>query len=268
MTTYEMHDAGLAGRNRWPLAGTSLAAISHEGDTSAGAKPSSEAAFLAAVARGFRYIETDVRTTKDGVLLALHTVSGTQGGKLMAQRTRDEIEAHLGFPLIDLDAMMAAPFDEVHWNLEVKSKVDAQALLAWMQKNPQSVDRICVSWGPTVGVAKVVRSAGVAQLFCAATMVELVRGLFLAPLSMFTSKGARPVPRYQCAQYHRIVVSRPLIRYHHARGVGVHAWGVTTRKHMDKLVALGIDGILSTNTEALLDVGSVNSNAASSRLSA
>lgn len=254
MTTYETPDAIRTGRNRWPLARTTIAAISHEGDTSGGAKPSSEAAFLAAVARGLQFIETDVRTTKDGVLLAIHTVSGTQGGKLMSQRSPAEIEQHLGFPLLDLDAMMAAPFNEVLWNLEVKSKADAQALLAWMLKNPHNVDRICVSWGPTVGVAKVVRSAGIAQLFCSATMFELVRSLLLAPLSILLSKGARPVPHYQYAQYHRIVVTRALLRYHHARGVGVHAWGVTTRKHMDKLVALGIDGILSTNAEELRHV--------------
>jgi glycerophosphoryl diester phosphodiesterase len=47
------------------------------------------------------------------------------------------------------------------------------------------------------------------------------------------------------------VVSGPLVRYHHARGVGVHAWGVTTRQQMDKLVGLGIDGILSTNAAEL-----------------
>jgi glycerophosphoryl diester phosphodiesterase len=247
-------------RNRWPLAGTAVAAICHEGDTSGGAKPSSEAAFLAAVARGFRFIETDVRTTKDGVLLAIHTVSGTQGGKLMAQQTRAEIEQHLGFPLIDLDVMLAAPFDAVLWNLEVKSKADAQALLAWMRKNPQHVDRICVSWGPTVGVAKIVRSAGLTQLFGAATVFELLRGLLLAPLSMVLAKGARPVPRYQCAQYHRIAVSGPLVRYHHARGVGVHAWGVTTRKQMEKLVARGVDGILSTNSSELQNVANIGSN--------
>ncbi len=254
MNTYEAQERTYSTRNRWPLAGTTLAGISHEGDTSGGAKQSSEAAFLAAVQRGIRHIETDVRTTKDGVLLAIHTVSGTQGGKLMAQRTRAEIEQHLGFPLIDLDAMMAAPFDAVLWNLEVKSKADAQALLAWMADNPKNVDRICVSWGPTVGVAKVLRRAGIPNLFCAATVFELLRSLLCAPLSMVLGKGPRPVPGYQCAQYHRILLSGSLVRYHHARGVGVHAWGVTTRKQMDKLIAIGVDGILSTNNSELLAI--------------
>jgi glycerophosphoryl diester phosphodiesterase len=254
MKPYQNREPKTAGRNRWPFAATTLAGISHEGDTSGGAKPSSEAAFRAAVERGLRYIETDVRTTKTGELLAFHTVSGTQGGKPMAKRTRAEIEDHLGFALFDLNAMMAEPFEDVLWNLEVKSKADADALLAWMHNNPQQVERICVSWGPTVGVARILRDAGIPNLFCAATMFELVRGLVCTLLSVVLSKGPRPVPSYQCAQYHRIVCSGPLIRYHHARGVAVHAWGVTTGQQMDKLVALGIDGILSTNAQDLRSV--------------
>jgi glycerophosphoryl diester phosphodiesterase len=261
MKTYENSQLKIAGRNRWPLAGTTLAGISHEGDTSGEVKPSSEAAFRAAVERGFRYIETDVRTTLDGELLAIHTVSGMQGGKPMAKRTRAEIEAHLGFALLDLDTMMAAPFEDVLWNLEVKSKADAHALLAWMRKHPQSIERICVSWGPTVGVARILRGAGIPNLFCAATLFELVRGLVCASISILRSKGPRPVPSYQCAQYHRIVCSGPLVRYHHARGVAVHAWGVTTRTQMDKLVAFGIDGILSTNAVALQSVVATRSRA-------
>jgi glycerophosphoryl diester phosphodiesterase len=260
MKTYENLQLKIAGRNRWPLAGTTLAGISHEGDTSSGAKPSSEVAFRAAVERGFRYIETDVRTTKDGELLAIHTVSGTQGGKPMAKRTSAEIEAHLGFALLDLDSMMAEPFEDVLWNLEVKSKADAHALLAWMRKHPLSVERICVSWGPTVGVARILRDAGIPNLFCAATMFELVRGLLCTLLSVVRSKGPRPVPSYQCAQYHRVACSGPLVRYQHARGVAVHAWGVTTRMQMDKLVALGIDGILSTNAVELQSVVATRSS--------
>ena len=145
--------------------------ISHEGDTSGGAKPSSEAAFLAAVSRGFRHIETDIRATQDGFLLAIHTVSGTKGGRPLVNQTRAEIEKALGYSLVDLDVMMAAPFEDVLWNLEVKSKADAVALMAWMRNNPAKVDRICVSWGPTIGVAKVLRRAGVAQLFCATAVV-------------------------------------------------------------------------------------------------
>jgi glycerophosphoryl diester phosphodiesterase len=261
MSTYGSTERKVDGRNRWPLARATLIGISHEGDTSGGAKPSSEAAFRAAVERGFHHIETDVRTTVDGVLLAIHTVSGTQGGKPMAKRTRAEIEQHLGIPLMDLDAMMAAPFEHVLWNLEVKSKADAQALLAWMRERPQSVERICVSWGPTVRVARVLRRAGIPNLFGAATLYELLRGLVCGPLLMLLSKGPRPVPGYQCAQYHRIVVSGPLVRYHHARGVGVHAWGVTTRQQMDKLVGLGIDGILSTNAAELQRVVAAKNSA-------
>jgi glycerophosphoryl diester phosphodiesterase len=244
----------VGGRNRWPLAGAAMLGISHEGDTSGGAKPSSEAAFLAAVSKGFRHIETDIRATSDGFLVAIHTVSGTKGGRPLAKQTRAEIETALGFPLVDLDVMMADPFAEVLWNLEVKGKADAIALMTWMRHNPDKVDRVCVSWGPTIGVAKVLRRGGVSQLFCAATMVELARGLVLAPIVSRLAKGARPVPSFQCAQYHRICITKSLIRYHHARGVGVHAWGVTTRKQMDSLIANGIDGILSSNTADLCDV--------------
>ena len=129
-------EAVAGGRNRWPLAGVTMLGISHEGDTSGGAKPSSEAAFLAAVSRGFRHIETDIRATQDGFLLAIHTVSGTKGGRPLVNQTRAEIEKALGYSLVDLDVMMAAPFEDVLWNLEVKSKADAVALMAWMRNNP------------------------------------------------------------------------------------------------------------------------------------
>jgi hypothetical protein len=244
-------------RNRWPLAATTVVGISHEGDTSLGAKPSSEQAFHAAMQAGLRHIETDIRFSSDGFGLAIHTVSGTIGRRSIAKLTRAEIEKSLGLALVDLDVMMAAPFEEVLWNLEVKSKADAQGLLNWMQKNPEHVDRICVSWGPTVGVAKAIRRGGVSNLFCAATVFELLRGLLVAPIINTLRSGPRPVPAYQCAQYHRIFVGRTLVRYHHARGVAVHAWGVTTQAQMDKLLRQGIDGILSTNSSALHNVETV-----------
>ena len=113
-----------SGQNR-PLA------MSHRGFSLAG-QENSMAAFRAAVELGFRYLETDVRATRDGVLMAFHdpTLERTTDG-------RGELTAHTagqlaqlrisGEPIPTFEELLAA-WPDVCLNVDVKDMAAADEL--------------------------------------------------------------------------------------------------------------------------------------------
>jgi glycerophosphoryl diester phosphodiesterase len=50
------------------------------------------------------------------------------------------------------------------------------------------------------------------------------------------------------------VVDRRFVRAAHAKNLAVHVWTVDTPDQMRRLVALGVDGIMSDHPDVLLDV--------------
>ena len=227
--------------------------MSHQGDSSGGVPTCSAEAFAAARSLGFRHIETDIRASKDRHLLALHDVDDSIDGRPFYELTRDEIELHYGRPLADISALMSLPFDDISWNFEVKGEHDAAVLRELLEANPSWCRRICVSWGPTFGLARRVRRdlVGTEDLVTAASLTELIVRLLLSALTL--GRWRRPTT-YQCAQYHWRLTSKSLVRSLHGSGTAVHVWGINDKTDMERLLQLGVDAIFSGNHAAMLAV--------------
>jgi glycerophosphoryl diester phosphodiesterase len=233
-------------------------AIAHRGGA-AGGLENSMAAFSRAVDLGYRYLETDVHATADGVLLAFHDKTldrvtdrtGRVAELPYAAVRRARIGGAEPIPLLE-DLLGAWP--DVRVNIDVK---DARAVgpLAQVLRRTRAMTRVCVAAFSDRRVALARRAVG-PELATALgpRAVAALRAVALGRLP------ARFVPRYGvCVQVPEVagplvVVSRRFVETAHAHGFAVHVWTVDDASTMQTLLDLGVDGLMTDELETLRDV--------------
>ena len=215
-------------------------------------------AFDHAVALGYRYLETDVHTTSDGVLLAFHDssldrVTGTPG-EIARLRAADVAAALIGgeHPVPTMASLLEA-FPDCGFNIDIKSAAAVQSL-ADLLRATGSEDRVCVGSFSQRRTNAFRRASG-GRVATAATPAEVV-----AFRSLPTGWLARAVARRPAVLQvpHRrgslTVVTPGLVRRAHAAGVHVHVWTVDSPAEMHALLDLGVDGLITDRTDVLKKV--------------
>lgn len=229
-------------------------AIAHRGGTEAAAE-NTVAAFAAALAQGFRYLETDVHVSADGVLFAFHddeldrVTDGT--GRVAELPWADIASARIaGSESIPTLEELLETFPDARFNIDAKSDHAVLALVAALRRH-DALDRVCIGafsdrrlrrlrtlLGPgactTAGPRETVTLLGAAR-----------RGL-----------PARRVPAFDCLQvpvrHGRITVTdRRFVQAAHARGCAVHVWTIDDPEEMHRLFDLGVDGIFTDRPSVL-----------------
>ncbi len=242
-TTKTTPELGWPGPNARPIG------ISHQGDGHVSLRPCSLEAFQAAYVLGLRHFETDLRETADNTLVAIHDVDDQVKGRLIRTMTRAELERALGFQLVDINQLTAS-FPDAFWNFEVKAQADATTLSRWIANHQSSARRICVSWGPTISVANRTRAALLPDQHNAASILELNLRFIAAVLTL--GRWSRPT-KYSCAQYHHLIVRRCVVKSLHRSGVAVHAWGVSKEARMQRMLNVGVNGIITSETQKVIE---------------
>ena len=217
------------------------------------------AAFGRAVELGYRYLETDVHATADGVLLAFHDptldrVTGLAGR--VAEQTWLEIQQARvgGTEAIPRLADVLHTWPDIRVNIDVKHP-SAVAPLVRTLRAANALDRVCVASFSERRLAAVRRELG--PHVCTGLGPRGVALLRAAATSRVASVLARPgVP---CAQVpHRLgrfpVVTARLVEVAHDRRQHVHVWTVDDPAEMHRLLDLGVDGIMTDRLETLRDV--------------
>jgi glycerophosphoryl diester phosphodiesterase len=216
------------------------------------------AAFGAAIALGYRYVETDVQLTADGVLVAFHDdrldrVTG-QAGLIHALPWSDVARARVGGrePIPRL-AELLETWPDLRVNLDAKSD-KVVAPLVRLLTDLDAFDRVCVGAFSYRRVARLRTAAG--PRLCTA----------LAPREVVALRawawGCRPVGRFvgrgggNCVQVplrHRGVplVDRRAVAAAHRMGLPIHVWTVNGEAGMERLLDLGVDGLM-TDRPAIL----------------
>src|SRR4051812_41742050 len=106
-------------------------------------------AFEACVALGYRYLETDVRVTADGVLVAFHDPTleriTDRTGRIEQLPWPEVARARIGGrePLVLLEDLLAA-WPDVRFNLDIKA-AGALAPLVRLVRRLKVVDRLCLA---------------------------------------------------------------------------------------------------------------------------
>ncbi|WP_052390091.1 glycerophosphodiester phosphodiesterase [Streptomyces sp. NRRL B-24484] len=235
-------------------------AFAHRGGD-LGHPENSLAAFEAAVALGYRYLETDVHATADGVLVAFHDSrldrvtdrTGAVADLPWSTVSRARIGGTEPVPLLEdlLDAFPGARF-----NIDVKAE-RAVAPLVEAVRRTDAWDRVCVG-GFSDSRLAAVRAAAGPRLATSLGPREVAR-LRLRSLAGPLLRGSGAPFAGVCAQVperHRgvRVVDRAFVREAHRLGLQVHVWTVDDPVRIGALLDLGADGIMADRIDVLRDV--------------
>jgi glycerophosphoryl diester phosphodiesterase len=235
--------------------------FAHRGGAATGTAPENTlAAFRQAVDQGYRYLETDVHATADGVLLAFHD---RRLGRVTDQHGRiADLPHHRvatarvapGDEPIPLMADLLEEFPTARFNIDVKEPNAVEPLIELL-RHTDSLDRVCVSsfsdkrlaavrkaLGPTLCTSAGPREAY--RLWRAAR-----RGPSAPPLQLDAACVQVP-PRVGKL----IVVDERLIATAHRLDLQVHVWTIDDPAEMNRLLDLGVDGVMTDRIDVLKDV--------------
>jgi glycerophosphoryl diester phosphodiesterase len=232
--------------------------FAHRGGAADGLE-NSLVAFAGAVDLGYRYLETDVHATSDGVLLAFHDSTldrVTDGSGVVARLPWREVQrARIGGrePIPTLEDVLGT-WPDVRVNIDVKA-AGAVAPLAEAIRRTGALDRVCVASFSARRVSAVRRLLGVR--LCTAMAPPAVALLRLAATARFVRAPA--ARRSACAQVPdrvgplRLVTPRLVAVARHT-GLRVHVWTVNEAPEMTRLLDMGVDGLITDELSTLRDV--------------
>lgn len=213
-------------------------------------------AFRHAAGLGYRYLETDVHVTRDGVLVAFHD--------LLLERVSDGVGR-----IEDLDtAALAGPrvagepvptlaelvdaFPEARFNVDLKADAAVAPLAAFVAERGLH-DRVLVASFSLRRLRRFRRLIG-PRVPTSASPAEV------AAYVLLPGRLARALTRRVAALQvpHRVgpltVASERLVRRAHAVGVQVHVWTVDDPAEMALLLDRGVDGLMTDRTDLLAAV--------------
>jgi glycerophosphoryl diester phosphodiesterase len=212
-------------------------------------------AFDHAVRLGYRYVETDVHVTSDGVLLAFHDdvldrVTDGRGRvdeqpwSVVRQAKVDGRE-----PIPTLEELLTA-WPDLRVNIDPKHDGAVDALVATIRKCG-AVGRVCIGAfsderldrvrSMLPGVCTSLGPLGTLQLGLAA------QGQDVPPL---------PAPCVQVPTHYleTEIVTPEFVEAAHRRDMQVHVWTIDHTEEMTRLLDLGVDGLMTDRPKVLREV--------------
>ncbi len=234
-------------------------AIAHRGGDET-APENTVAAFRAAVELGFRYLETDVHVTSDGVLVAFHDDRldrVTDGHGEVARLPWSEVSTAKigGTESIPRFEELLEEFPTARFNVDMKSEHSVIPLVRAIQRHG-AADRVCIASFSSDRLRRA-RSLLGPGVCTAASPREITALIGRARLG---ERGARraDVP-FGCVQvpvrHARVEVVTPaFVALVHSLGAQVHVWTIDEPAEMDRLLDLGVDGIMTDRPSVLREV--------------
>ncbi len=209
-------------------------------------------AFQYAVDLGYRYIETDVQVTADGVLVAFHDddLQRTTGraGRI-SELPWSEVATALvdGTTPIPLLEDLLGTWPDLRVNIDCKSDAAVDALVAALRRTA-SLDRVCVGAFSDARLRRIraLVGEGLCTSLGPAAVAALRFGLLRRTAAMAAQVPVRQGPL--------TVTDARFVRRAHALGLQVHVWTIDDPDEMNRLLDLGVDGIMTDRPAVLREV--------------
>lgn len=238
-------------------------ALAHRGGADLAAnrgRENTEHAFAQAVALGCDHLETDVHLTRDGVLVAFHDEVldrvTDRTGRLADLDWAEVSRARIGGvdPIPRLSDLLVA-FPHAFFNIDLKSDAAVRPLADELRRHGAQ-QRVCVGSFKSRRLRRFRRLAG-RGVATSASPVQLVWTRFVPLLPrLLPGRGLAlqmPVGRRIAGIEVELVTPR-LIARAHAAGRQVHVWTIDDRAEMERLIDLGVDGLVSDRIDILREV--------------
>lgn len=230
-------------------------AIAHRGGALETTENTREA-FAYACELGFRYLETDAQLTRDGVVVAFHddevdrvsTKSGSISNLDWAEL--EGIDLVGGGTLISVRDLLTE-FPQAFFNIDAKSDAVVDPLLKVLEEL-DAFDRVCIGSFSDERLRRV-RDAYPGQVctsFGPRGTLRCVLGSFGMPIEAPLADALQLPPTYRGIP----LLTKRLIDHAHERGLLVHAWTIDEPHEMERLLDLGVDGIMTDRPTELLGV--------------
>ncbi len=212
-------------------------------------------AFENAVNLGYRYVETDVHTTADGVLVAFHDDSldrvTDQRGKICDLKWSEVGTARVageGIPLLE-DILAAWP--DVRVNIDPKHDASVGPLVDVIDRC-QAHDRVCVAAFSDRRLARfrALTDGRVCTALGPRDIARLRARSYRVPLGRFAAACTQvPVRRGRW-----LVTDHRYVAAAHKSGLPVHVWTIDDAAEMERLLDMGVDGIMTDRPAVLKKV--------------
>ena len=229
--------------------------FAHRGGASE-APENSLPAFQHAIDLGYRYLETDVHATADGVLVAFHDD--------VLDRVTDRVGRIADLPwsevsLARIDGIEPIPlledilttWPDVRVTIDPKADTSVEPLIEVLRRS-RAVDRVCVGSFSDERTDRV--RAALGPELCTGMgpdeFVGLIRA-FQGEDVTFRSQAAPIPPRDHNG---RDLANRELVEVAHAHGIVVHVWTIDDPDEMRSLLDAGVDGIMTDRPRVLREV--------------
>ena len=213
-------------------------------------------AFEHAVGLGYRYLETDVHATADGVLLAFHDDhldrvtdrTGEIATLTYAEVKEARVDGREPIPLLE---DLLGSFPDARVNIDPKHDRSVEPLIEVLRRT-DAVERVCVGSFSDERIRRLRLRLGAG--LCTSMGPRAVARLRLDALS----SRVHPTPA-GCVQIpERVrsvtVTNAAVVRAAHRAGLQVHVWTVDDPADMHRLLDLGVDGIMTDRPGVLKEV--------------
>lgn len=234
----------------WPIA------FAHRGGHDV-APENTMAAFEHAVSLGYRYLETDAHRTTDGVLVSFHDpdlnrtcgidarIGEMTAAEVASARVRDDDGGEHPIPLMS-DLFEAFP--TAHFNIDAKSDESIDPLAALVTAF-DALDRVCLA------SFKLARLRRLRSLLGDGLLTNMSPAEVGSLRTVGRLRGrAQRAAQVPVAAGRLTVVNRRFVTTAHRSEIPIHVWTVNERSEMERLLDLGVDGIMTDEATLLHDV--------------
>lgn len=225
-------------------------------------------AFQGAVDLGYRYLETDVRVTRNGVVVVFHDETlerTTNGVGKVAEWMWEDLQRldaawsfdpdhefpcrGTGVRVRSLDEVFAT-WPDAHFNIDLKGPGLEWLVADLIKRHHREESTLIGSFfgHRTAKFRRITKSAVATSAGPEATI-----GMWLA--SRLGRHLSHASIAYQLPfDYRSLPIDRRLVDAIHEAGAQLHTWTVNTAEDMHRMLNLGVDGIVSDRPDVLNDV--------------
>jgi glycerophosphoryl diester phosphodiesterase len=209
-------------------------------------------AFTYAIGLGYRYLETDVHVTADGVVVAFHDqdlqrscgLEGDISAYMWADLRAAKVNGTGQIPRLE---ELLEEFPTARINIDAKSDQVVPGLSATLRRHG-ALERVCLGSFSDRRLVTLRRELG--EAVCTSLGPGQVASLRVA---------TRPIGRGQAAQVpsqHRgiPVVTPKFVDSAHRHGISVHVWTIDDAAEMERLLDMKVDGIMTDRPSLLKQV--------------